>query len=192
VKIAFKEWAVVADALGRGRQILILRKGGISEGRGGFQVEHPSFLLFPTLYHQQRESVIPEAQARYDAIAPTLPPKDRLRIELFAEVIDWWRLESADAAQRLSGQHIWRDEVIAERFGWGREKAIHALAVRVHRLRAPVELPMLERYGGCKSWIELAGDVDLAGASPVLTDGGFAGRLDAFCEALDPVPAARV
>src|SRR5258708_6269605 len=32
-EIAFKEWAVVADALGHGEQILILRKGGIREIR---------------------------------------------------------------------------------------------------------------------------------------------------------------
>ena len=49
MRTAFKEWAVIVDALGRGQQILILRKGGISEGPGGFQVEQPEFLLFPTL-----------------------------------------------------------------------------------------------------------------------------------------------
>ena len=36
------------DALGRGEQIIILRKGGIHEGRGGFQVDQPEFWLFPT------------------------------------------------------------------------------------------------------------------------------------------------
>ena len=56
---AFKEWAIVVDALGRGDQILILRKGGIAEGRDGFRVDHQNFLLFPTLYHQQRDCVTP-------------------------------------------------------------------------------------------------------------------------------------
>lgn len=183
--MAFKEWAVIVDALGRGDQMLILRKGGISEGRGGFQVDHPQFLLFPTLYHQQRQSVLPAAQARFDAIAPLLPPKGRVRIECFADVVDWRRLESMEAAERLRGQHIWRDEVIADRFDWGREKAIHALAVRVHRLARPVELPLLESYGGCKSWIELAEDVAVTGASPVLSDAVFQRKLAAFREALD-------
>ncbi len=59
MRTAFKEWAIIVDALGRREQIIILRKGGISEGRDGFQMEHPQFLLFPTLYHQQRESVTP-------------------------------------------------------------------------------------------------------------------------------------
>ncbi|HKS37709.1 MAG TPA: DUF1802 family protein, partial [Verrucomicrobiae bacterium] len=54
------------DALGRGEQIIILRKGGITERRGGFKPEHAEFLLFPTLFHQQRDSVVPDAQVRYD------------------------------------------------------------------------------------------------------------------------------
>ena len=31
---AFKEWAVICEALGRGQQALILRKGGIEENAG--------------------------------------------------------------------------------------------------------------------------------------------------------------
>jgi len=192
VRTAFKEWAIVADALGRGEQIIVLRKGGISEQGGGFQVDHPEFLIFPTHYHQQRESVLPAAQARYDTLAPAFPSPERLRLEWFARVVDWRRLDSRQAALRLAGQHIWREEVIAERFDWGREKAIHALALRMHRLPAPVELPMLESYGGCKSWVQLAVDVDVGGARPVLGESDFQARLAAFRRALDaePVPFA--
>lgn len=177
---------MVADALGRGDQILILRKGGISEGRGGFQVEHPSFLLFPTLFHQQRESVIPSAQQRYDIIAPALPGPDRLRLEYFGELVAWERLDSLAAAERLRGQHIWRDEVIAERFDWGKSKNIFALAVRVYRLPVVTELPMLSQYGGCKSWVELDADIVTEGAVPALNNQAFAHRLNEFREALAP------
>src|SRR5262245_54781595 len=169
MRAAFKEWAVVVDALGRGEQIVILRKGGISEGRGGFQVEHPRFLLFPTLFHQQRESVVPTAQARFDEIEPHFPPTDKLRIEFYAEVAEWRRLGVRADAERLRGQHIWRDEVIAERFDWGKSKNILAIAVRVFRLSKPAELPMLPSYGGCKSWVELENDVDVKDSGPVLS-----------------------
>jgi hypothetical protein len=184
MRIAFKEWAIVVDALGRGEQILILRKGGIHEGRGGFRVEHPTFLLFPTLFHQQRESVIAPAQERFDTIAPHLPPTDRLRIECVAEVAAWQRIGSAAAAERLRGQHIWRDEVIAARFDWGKTRDIFALAVRVRRLPRRVELPMRPDYGGCKSWVELETGVDTAGASPVLDDAAFGRKLARFHEAV--------
>src|SRR5688572_25350232 len=109
VRTAFKEWAIVVDALGRGDQILILRKGGIAEGRGGFKVEHPEFLFFPTLFHQQRESVLPAAQKRFDEIAPHLSGPETLRLEYYAEVVEWRRLESLEMVERLRGQHVWRD-----------------------------------------------------------------------------------
>lgn len=182
--IAFKEWAIVVDALGSGDQILILRKGGIREGRGGFQVEHSEFLLLPTLFHQQRESVIESAQARFDQIAPQFPDPSLLKIEFLAAVVAWQRLESFVAAECLRGQHIWRDDVIRDRFDWGREKNIHALAVRVHRLPQAVELPMLPGYGGCRSWVELAKDVSIQDAQPVLSDEAFAGQLKQFQSAL--------
>ena len=190
MQTAFKEWAIVVDALGRGEQILILRKGGISEGRGGFQVEQPRFLLFPTLFHQQRERVVPHAQHRYDVIAPQLPPPEILRLEYFAEVVAWRSLDSLAVAERLRGQHLWRDDVIAERFEWGKLKNIFALTVRVFRLPHRIELPMLTSYGGCKSWIELEQDISLAGAQPVLSNGAFAEKLKAFSSALQAVPTS--
>lgn len=180
MRIAFKEWAVVVDALLRGEQIIILRKGGIHEARGGFKVEHERFWLFPTLFHQQRESVIRTAQARYDAIAPLLPGPDKVRIEGFCEVADWRQIESLKDAQNLRDQHVWTDEVIADRFEWGRQKNIFALAVFAYKLSRAVELPMLPQYGGCKSWIELAEDLDIKGAQPVLGNQQFEAALARF------------
>src|SRR5262249_33425513 len=52
--IAFKEWAGVCDALIQGRQTIIVRKGGISEGAGpgSFVPEHAEFWIYPTWVHQ--------------------------------------------------------------------------------------------------------------------------------------------
>lgn len=185
MRIAFKEWAIVVDALGRGDQIIILRKGGISEDGGGFKPEHEKFLLFPTLFHQQRESVIAPAQGRFDTLSPQLAPPGTLRIEYHAELVASRQLHSLDDALALRGQHIWRDEVIRERFDWGAERAIFALAVRVHRLPRAIEMPMLGAYGGCKSWVELEEDVPLAGSMPVLNDADFNTKLEDIKRALD-------
>ena len=56
---AFKEWEAIVEALGQGAQIILLRKGGIAEGRAGFQAKHPKFWLFPTRFHQQWEKTKP-------------------------------------------------------------------------------------------------------------------------------------
>jgi hypothetical protein len=52
LRVALKEWASVCGALSRGRQIILLRKGGIYESAGEFEIEHRQFLLFPTYLHQ--------------------------------------------------------------------------------------------------------------------------------------------
>jgi len=182
VQTAFKEWAVIVEALGQGEQIVILRKGGIAEGRGGFRVEHERFWLFPTRFHQQAEGVVPDAAARFGLM--TFPPEDVLRIQFAAEVVEARQLESLAAAERLAGQHIWRDDVIAERFDWGRDQGIYAMAVRVRQLAPPMDLPMLEEYGGCKSWIELGSAMDFTSTKPVLEDAIFDKKLAGFREAL--------
>ena len=99
MRIAFKEWTIVVDALGRGEQIIILRKGGIREGRDGFQVDHPQFLLFPTRFHEQRAEVTAKAQARFDEISPHWPAEDRVRIQFWAEVAEWRQLDSLSTAE---------------------------------------------------------------------------------------------
>ena len=182
MQIAFKEWAVVVEALGRGGQIVILRKGGIAEGQGRFRVEQERFWLFPTRFHQQAEGVVEEARAGFKDY--DCPPNDLLRIEFCAEVIEARRLDSLAQAQRLAGQHIWRERIIAERFDWGRDVGIYAMAVRVRRLAAPVEIPMLESYGGCKSWVELEASLEFAGTEPVLASADFELKLREFRKAL--------
>lgn len=182
MQTAFKEWAVIVEALGQGEQIVILRKGGVSEGRGGFRAEHERFWLFPTRFHQQAEGVLPETAARFGSM--TFPPEYLLRIQFAAEVVEARRLESLATAERLAGQHIWRADVIAERFDWGHDQGIYAMAVRVRQLAAPMDLPMLDKYGGCKSWIELEPSMDIAAAYPVLEDAIFEQKLACFREAL--------
>jgi hypothetical protein len=192
VRTAFKEWAIIVDALGLGEQILILRKGGISEGPGGFQTDRSAFLLFPTLFHQQRDSVVPVAQKRFDQIVPGFPPAGLLRLGYFAEVTAAVKLNSLSDALALRGQHAWRDDVISERFDWGRDKSIFALAVRVFQLPQPVELALSPAYSGCKSWVELDRDISIDAGRPVLSDPAFAAKLERFHTALSGAAAVRL
>ena len=49
---ALKEWASVIDALGRGDQVILIRKGGIADPKFGVEAER--FYLYPTFFHQQQ------------------------------------------------------------------------------------------------------------------------------------------
>ena len=64
---AFKEWAVTIDALARGEQILLLRKGGIHEPDRHFRVEHDRFLFYPGYLHQNAALLKPEYRSRLTA-----------------------------------------------------------------------------------------------------------------------------
>ncbi len=180
--MAFKEWGIVVEALGRGEQIVILRKGGIAEGAGGFRAEHGRFWLFPTQFHQQAEGVLPEVAGRFAEMKR--PAVGMVPIQFGCEVVEVRELKSLEQAQRLQGQHVWREEVIAERFDWGRDQGIYVMAVRVRRLAVPVEMPMLEGYGGCKSWIELVPEMNFSDTTPVLENAAWEEKLNAFQGAL--------
>ncbi len=83
-RYAFKEWAVTCMALATGRQSLLLRKGGIHERGGRFEVEHNEFWLFPTRFHQNPEEIRAEArpllqQAALEAPVAELRPIVALR-----------------------------------------------------------------------------------------------------------------
>jgi hypothetical protein len=181
--IAFKEWAVVVEALGRGEQILILRKGGIQEQRGQFHVDHREFWLFPTQYHETEHSIIPSKRPALREIAARAS-SDFVEIEFYAVTGHIAPITDASLLGRLQGRHIWSERVLQERFEYGREQALQAMLVRVYRADAPVRFPARENYGGCKSWVELEWPLSTAGLKPVLPDAEFDRQRDEICELL--------
>ena len=153
---AFKEWEALVEALGQGAQIVILRKGGIAEGRAGFQARHPKFWLFPTAFHQQWEKTKPELRR---LVNPASEPKKEFSLQYFAEVTDSVYLSSWDQVARLADVHFWGEEILRERFEYkdrpGMEAGLHLLIVRVSRINLPHKLAPAKEYEGCKSWIEV-------------------------------------
>ncbi len=178
--IAFKEWTLICDALGRGTQSIILRKGGIAEGRAGFRFQHYEFLLFPTLFHEQVAKLKLPPETAMPEQRPDLEISLRARVEWTREVAD------LDAVRRLAPFHLWRDEVIEERFRYDEKQSVSLAFVRVSRLVPPLIFPDAPRYGGCRSWIEVP---DLSGetaAEKVLGDAEHRAReqqiLAALCD----------
>lgn len=159
--LAFKEWAYIVDALGQGKQSIIIRKGGISEEGGDFSLKGQRFLLFPTQFHQAKEMIKEEwmPDLRIDQY---FPAQDKVRIEYFAEVAASSLIKEYEILEKLNSQHAWKPEVIKERFNrW--DKSVHLLIVQVYRLTSPYELEMTPEFGGCKSWLELKGAPELSG-----------------------------
>jgi hypothetical protein len=172
---AFKEWAVVCRALGTGRQIVILRKGGIAEGPRGFEVVDRQFFLYPTYLHQLPTSVVPAWRDAFDQCVDASPGK--ITLQYYAIVNSWVRVRTLDKLKALRPEHILADSVVEERFKRWEQDSVHALMVRVYELPKPVLIPELESYAGCKSWLTLNEQVPLDGAHPVLGDPEFEKRM---------------
>ena len=167
LQVALKEWATVCRALENGRQVILLRKGGILEAIGGFEVENPQFLLFPTYLHQNREMLKPEA---HEGFQPHAAEPERVHVSGAAVVTDVVRVESRAQMDALDDEHVWTPPLIDMRFNYRPKNPLYLLLVRAYRLGRPVTLENTPAYAGCKSWVPLEQPVETGGAAPVLDD----------------------
>jgi hypothetical protein len=170
--IGFKEWTFVCEALGQGVQTIILRKGGIHEGRGGFHFEHDAFFLFPTGFHNQGELLhwLPDNAAQISV--PQDEERQSVDVRYFAKLHAVWKLTDWDKVAALEPLHVWKSEVVRERFAWNEESSLHVALVRVFRLPEVWSFPYQKSFGGCRSWVKLPveGEDLMQAAVPVQSD----------------------
>lgn len=174
--IGFKEWQVVCNALATGRQSILLRKGGIHEGRDGFSFAHESFFLFPTRFHaiagQVREGEV--------KVMPEWQPGDQIRITHHAEARWAVTLTDWEKVAALEPLHIYSESTVRDRFDWEGKGmtsgSIHLALVRICQLAVPLAFSYDVKYGGCRSWIKLPelSDGWETSAQPVIDDAAFA------------------
>jgi hypothetical protein len=171
--VGFKEWALVCEALSRGRQSVLLRKGGIAEGRGGFGFRHSAFFLFPTFFHEQVVKV-----REPDAVIP-VAREGELEIRYFAKlevekhITDWKEVAA------LEPLHILAEEVIRERFEY-KGAGLHVALVRVFRLQPSWIFPDKPAYGGCRSWVDLPECPANTRSAPTLSEEAHAAVRERF------------
>jgi hypothetical protein len=182
--VALKEWAVACQALGRGQQILLVRKGGISEAHREFRVERSEFLLLPTYEHQRTDLLKPFAQPALAALLAETRLTGRVELRYWTKVAEVFQVSEVEQLAAVSDLHLWTDDYATERLRWRPRKPLHLLALRVYQLPQAASQPLLPEYGGCTSWVTLAEPVALAGAEPVLGQAEFDQMLSAVREAL--------
>ncbi len=170
--IGFKEWTFVCEALGHGIQSVILRKGGLHEGRGGFHFQHDAFFLFPTGFHNQGGQLRWTPPNADDVNVPQEEEREKVDVRYFARLHQVWKLTDWDKVSALEPLHVWKSEVVRERFAWNEESSLHVALVRVYKLPQVWSFPYEKGYGGCRSWVKLPAEgADLIdAASPVMSD----------------------
>ncbi|BAY31145.1 hypothetical protein NIES2107_29990 [Nostoc carneum NIES-2107] len=169
---ALKEWAVAIDALENGNTIMLLRKGGIHEQNGLFQVAHHQVLLYPTFEHQQTFLLKSEYANLVCPVTSGWHP-ETVRIGSWAEITDILPVRDESTVNKLLPFHIWNEHFISDRLKWKARQPLYILLLRTYKLAQIQEIPYLSQYGGCKSWIDLAQPIDISAAEPVLSESRY-------------------
>lgn len=182
--VGLKEWASVCSALEEGRQIILIRKGGIHESAGRFELENPQFLLFPTYLHQNAKMLKAAEQGRV-TLANTEP--EQITLSAAGEVTDIIQLKSRQQMDVLDDQHIWTPPLIDMRFNYRPENPLFLLLLRIWRLANPVTVQNTVEYAGCKSWVPLTKPVDTNDVKPPLADVDYDAKRGLIIERLASV-----
>ena len=150
---ALKEWSAAVHALLGGRQLVLLRKGGIGEKR--FEVAAQEFLLFPTVAHSHAERVRPEHRDLLPAAAAD-STEDELTIRAAAKVVAAQQVNRVDGLGAIEDLHIWTAESVrADRLDFRPKHKLAVLVVSVVPLLEPVRIARTPDYAGCTSWVQL-------------------------------------
>ena len=168
--VGLKEWATVCGAVEAGRQILLLRKGGIYESGGEFELEHRRFLFFPTYLHQNPAMLKPEAQGAFE---PRSAEPQQIELSLAAQVTDIIPVKSREQMDEIDDAHIWTEPLIDMRFNYKQENPLYLLLVRAYKLAEAMTVENTPAYAGCKSWVPLENAVSTQGARPVLDETSY-------------------
>lgn len=179
LQVGLKEWNVVCRAMRTGEQIVLLRKGGIYESAGEFEIEHRHFLLFPTWLHQNPAQLKPQYASWIESRSSE---PSRLELGLAGEITDIIQVQSRSWMDALKDMHIWSQALIDMRFAYKPSNPLYLLIVRAWALPVPVWIDNSPAYAGCKSWVPLESPIVTQGATPVLSPEAFESRRQGVLE----------
>jgi len=185
LQVALKDWASVCAALERGSQIVLLRKGGIYEAAGEFEVEHREFLLFPTYVHQNLKMLKPSGQMGFEARSEE---PQQVRMTTAGVVTDIVELQSRAQMDAIDDEHVWTAPLLDMRFNYRPENPLYLLLVRTYRLHEPICFENTPEYAGCKSWVPLNQPIETGDATPALDDVKYAFKRNAILQRIALVP----
>ncbi len=152
-----REWSSVVDAVTSGQNHVLIRKGGIAEGKDGFQVRRTFFGLLPTLFHQVKN-------ANPDADAPAPPAT----VSILAQLVEAWSVPSITSLENISRFHGYAADQLSTRQMYKPDRPLSLMIIRAFRLRAPVQIAEGQIKTVCRSWAEVPLAAGMGGIDPVV------------------------
>jgi hypothetical protein len=174
--VALKEWAAVVEAIARGEQLVLIRKGGLLEPGSGFELASSVFVFYPTFEHQTVR-YLREPFGRYlDEALARRAPAGEVQVELAGLAVRTVRTHDPGLLDRLRPFHVYNEAFLSQRLAWQPEVPLVIVVIRAVRLAAPCRLSASPRYAGCVSWVTLEEPIRLEGACPVQEEAIFRRR----------------
>jgi restriction system protein len=157
---SLKEWNAIVEALGQGKQTILIRK---------YYTTLPGFLLYPTFSYALRDDYLDNFKEEYKQFVKenTLPKKegDKTEIKFYAKVEKITRKSSAQI-YGLNKYHIWHNNHVRE-YLKGKNGFIWILKV------FKVENPYMAEIIRSIKYANLKKEIDLSNAKPVLDNKHF-------------------
>ncbi|NYB51766.1 MAG: DUF1802 family protein [Methanobacteriaceae archaeon] len=160
IKKCLNEWNATVEALGQGKQSILIRK---------YKTNLQEFILYPTISYALKEGSLDSFKKEYQSFVeenalPTIDDK-KMEIKYYA------RLEAIieKPITRIGGLskfHIWTNDHVKS---YLHNKKGFVWILRVHKLKEPI---MAERTRGMR-YANLLEEVSLEGIKPVLSDSEF-------------------
>lgn len=162
-----KEWNATIEALGQGKQTILIRSyGTTSDG----------FLLYPTVSYALKDNFLDGFQSKYQSFvkknALTVKDGDKTAIKYYATVEKVIEKPSSRIGGGLQKNYIWTSEHV-KNYLKGKKAKIWVL--RVYKLK---ESYFAEPTFGAIKYANLKENVSLNGLRPVLTDSKFQNYLN--------------
>ena len=139
MSVGFKELASVCDAIGAGKQAILLRKAGLRESTAESVFESRSFYLLPTQYHDKK----PGGSSGGFAISL------HVHVIQSGDLLEWTNIE------KLLPLTAYDPKTIREHFDSRDEKLLHFAHIRASLLAPVWHLPASPALSGCRSWFDL-------------------------------------
>ncbi len=156
-----KEWNVVVESLGQGKQTILIRK---------YQTNLKDFLLYPTYSYTNNEKYLDSFQNKYQSFVEKnkLPKlnEDKIQIKYYARVEKIIE-KNPSRIGSLKEQFIWTPKHVKSYLNG---KKANLWILRAYKLKKPV---MIEKVTGPILYANLKEDVSLDGIEPVISDSEF-------------------
>ena len=160
IKMCLNEWNATVEALGQGKQSILIRK---------YRTNLQEFILYPTISYTLKEGYLGSYKKEYQSFVEenALPATDhnKKEIKYYAKVESVIQKPN-NRIGRLSNYHIWTKDHVKS---YLQNQKGFVWVLRVYTLHEPI---MAERTRGMR-YANLLEDVSLEGIKPVLSDSEF-------------------